>query len=170
VSSAPSPDFLGPVNVIPDPFLSQYYNRWANHEQSAKLSMDLYAKTEKKMEEMQLTSALTWIEVQFMKKAVDEVFRCRMTLKWTYAMAYYLQKGNEKELFEDNQRFGDPLLSPTSAAGTDYSARDLEKAVEDLSELLEQPIDTETIGALRQKVTDKTVNTVTTSLSVADSE
>jgi len=115
-----------------------YYNRWANHEQSAKLSMDLYAKTEKKMEEMQLTSALTWIEVQFMKKAVDEVFRCRMTLKWTYAMAYYLQKGNEKELFEDNQR-------------------DLEKAVEDLSELLEQPIDAETIGALRQKVTDKTV-------------
>ena len=90
-------------------FLLQYYNRWANHEQSAKLSMDLYAKTEKKMEEMQLTSALTWIEVQFMRKAVDEVFRCRMTLKWTYAMAYYLQKGNEKELFEDNQRFGHPL-------------------------------------------------------------
>lgn len=76
--------------------------------------MDLYAKTEKKMEEMQLTSALTWIEVQFMKKAVDEVFRCRMTLKWTYAMAYYLQKGNEKELYEDNQRFGDLLAYPTS--------------------------------------------------------
>ena len=35
--------------------------------------------------------------------------------------------------------------------------RDLEKAVEDLSELLEQPIDADNIGALRQKVTDKTV-------------
>lgn len=79
--------------------------------------MDLYAKTEKKMEEMQLTSALTWIEVQFMKKAVDEVFRCRMTLKWTYAMAYYLQKGNEKELFEDNQRSGDSLPRSISAWG-----------------------------------------------------
>lgn len=56
------------------------------------------------MEEMQITSNLTWIEVQFAKKAVDEVFKCRMTLKWTYAMAYYLAKGNEKELFEDNQR------------------------------------------------------------------
>lgn len=77
--------------------------------------MDLYAKTEKKMEEMQLTSALTWIEVQFMKKAVDEVFRCRMTLKWTYAMAYYLQKGNEKEIFEDNQRFGNLPACPMSA-------------------------------------------------------
>lgn len=50
------------------------------------------------MEEMQITSNLTWIEVQFAKKAADEVFKCRMTLKWTYAMAYYLAKGNAKEL------------------------------------------------------------------------
>lgn len=56
------------------------------------------------MEEMQITSELTWIEVQFMKKAVDEVIRCRTTLKWTYAMAYYLEIGNDKYLFEDNQR------------------------------------------------------------------
>ncbi|KAJ8454835.1 hypothetical protein ONZ51_g12797 [Trametes cubensis] len=115
-----------------------YYNRWANHEQSAKLSMELYAKTEKKMEEMQITSELTWIQVQFMKKAVDIVHKCRMTLKWTYAMAYYLAPGNHKELFEDNQR-------------------DLERAVEELSELIEAPIDPETIMTLRQKVTDKTV-------------
>ncbi|KAI0798696.1 hypothetical protein BC629DRAFT_1734156 [Irpex lacteus] len=115
-----------------------YYNRWANHEQSAKLSVELYAKTEKKMEEMQITSDLTWIEVQFMKKAVDEVSKCRMTLKWTYAMAYYLESGNEKELFEDNQR-------------------DLERAVEELSELIESPLDPDTIATLRQKVTDKTV-------------
>ncbi|KAF7797299.1 hypothetical protein EIP86_008494 [Pleurotus ostreatoroseus] len=115
-----------------------YYNRWANHEQSAKLSVELYAKTEKKMEEMQITSDLTWIEVQFMKKAVDEVIKCRMTLKWTYAMAYYLDKDNQKELFEDNQR-------------------DLERAVEELSELIESPLDSDSIPTLRQKVTDKTV-------------
>ena len=35
---------------------------------------------------------------------------------------------------------------------------DLERAVEDLSELLEQPIEAETIATLRQKVTDKTVS------------
>jgi len=115
-----------------------YYNRWANHEQSARLSADLYSKTEKRMEEMQLTTELTWIEVQFLKKALDEVLRCRMTLKWTYAMAYYLEKDNNKELFEDNQR-------------------DLEKAVEDLSELMESPIEPESIPTLRQKITDKTV-------------
>ncbi|KIY53604.1 hypothetical protein FISHEDRAFT_32987 [Fistulina hepatica ATCC 64428] len=115
-----------------------YYNRWANHEQSAKLSLDLYAKTERKMEDMQVTSSLTWIEVQFMKKAVEEVEKCRQTLKWTYAMAYYLAKGNEKDLFEDNQR-------------------DLEKAVEDLSELIEGPLEPENIATLRQQTTDKTV-------------
>jgi len=95
-------------------------------------------KTEKKMEEMQLTTDLTWIEVQFMKKAVDIVENCRTTLKWTYSMAYYLQNGNQKAMFEDNQR-------------------DLERAVEDLSELLEQPIENEYIPVLRQKVTDKSV-------------
>jgi len=48
---------------------------------------------------------VTCIKVQFMRKAVEEVERCRMTLKWTYAMAYYLAKGNETDLFEDNQRY-----------------------------------------------------------------
>lgn len=38
--------------------------------------------------------------------------------------------------------------------------RDLEQAVEELSELLESPIDAEAISALRQKVTDKTVGIV----------
>lgn len=44
---------------------------------------------------------------------------------------------------------------------TDYAwtstHRDLEQAVEDLSGMLEEPIDADTISELRQKVTDKTV-------------
>jgi ariadne-1 len=90
------------------------------------------------MEEMQVTSELTWIEVQFLKKAVDTVTGCRMTLKWTYAMAFYLARDNMTELFEDNQR-------------------DLERAVEDLSEQLEKPIERDQIATLRQRVTDLTV-------------
>lgn len=35
---------------------------------------------------------------------------------------------------------------------------DLERAVEELSELIEGPLDPETIPSLRQKVTDKTVS------------
>lgn len=115
-----------------------YYNRYANHEQSAKLEKDVYARIEKKMEEIQLSSNLSWIEVQFLKKAVDVLGQCRATLKWTYAMAYYLMANNMTEIFEANQS-------------------DLEQAVEQLSELLEKPIEAETIDALRQETTNKTV-------------
>ncbi|KAI8603059.1 hypothetical protein EDD21DRAFT_302846 [Dissophora ornata] len=115
-----------------------YYNRFSNHEQSAKLDRDLYVKTEKKMEQMQRTSELSWIEVQFLKKAVDVLTSCRMTLRWTYAFAFYLTKDNMTEMFEDNQR-------------------DLEVAVEALSELLEKPIEKEKIAELRQQVLDKSV-------------
>ena len=38
------------------------------------------------------------------------------------------------------------------------SLRDLEKAVEDLSELLESPIEASAISTLRQRMTDKTVS------------
>ncbi|KAG1173739.1 hypothetical protein G6F70_005625 [Rhizopus microsporus] len=117
-----------------------YYNRYANHEHSAKLDQELYRKTERKMEEMQQTSDLSWIEVQFLKKAVDVTVQCRTTLKWTYAFAFYLARTNQTELFEDNQR-------------------DLELATEQLSELLEKPLDPdpEKIARLRQAVLDKTV-------------
>lgn len=52
------------------------------------------------MEEMQQTSDLSWIEVQFLKKAVDTLTQCRMTLKWTYAFAFYLSRTNETVIFE----------------------------------------------------------------------
>lgn len=94
-------------------------------------------KIEKKMEELQQTTSLTWIEVQFLKKAADTLTECRSTLKWTYCMIYYLQRNNMTELYEDNQR-------------------DLERAVEELSGQLESPIEQETIPAMRQKVTDLT--------------
>ncbi|KAH8916591.1 RING finger domain-containing protein [Atractiella rhizophila] len=115
-----------------------YYNRYSNHEQSAKLEKDVYARIEKKMEEIQQSSKLSWIEVQFMKRAVDTLGKCRATLKWTYAMAFYLKRTTQTELFEANQS-------------------DLEHAVEQLSELLEKPIEAENIPQLRQETTDKTV-------------
>jgi ariadne-1 len=66
----------------------QYFNRWANHEHSAKLDADFHKATEKKMEQMQTTSNLTWIEVQFAKQAVDVVIKARIILKWSYCMAF----------------------------------------------------------------------------------
>ena len=64
----------------------------------------MYEKTEKKMEQMQRTSEMSWIEVQYLRKAVEVLLESRQTLQWTYAFAYYLTRNNATELFEDNQR------------------------------------------------------------------
>ena len=56
---------------------------------------------QEKMEEMQQHN-MSWIEVQFLKKAVDILCECRRTLMYTYVFAYYLKKNNESEIFEVN--------------------------------------------------------------------
>lgn len=80
-----------------------YFDRFNNHELSAKLDQELYERTEERMLEVQETCQLSWIESKFMKHAVDDLTRCRVTLKWSYAMAYFLEKGNVKQIFEDLQ-------------------------------------------------------------------
>ena len=115
-----------------------YFTRYDNHNNSAKLEQELYRKIETKMDMMQKTTTLSWIEVQFLQKAAQTLFRCRMILKWTYAFAFYLQRDNHTAIFEDNQR-------------------DLEMAVELLSSLLEKDIAIDTIPELKQQVIDKTV-------------
>lgn len=115
-----------------------YYNRYANHDQSAKLDKDLYIKTEMKMDTMMKESTeFSWIQVQFLKSAVDVLLKSRQTLMWTYCLAYYLARtDNATALFEDNQR-------------------DLEMAVEGLSELLEMPITADNTAEIRTLVLDK---------------
>ncbi|KAF2237302.1 hypothetical protein EV356DRAFT_496894 [Viridothelium virens] len=112
-----------------------YYNRYANHEQSAKLDKDIYLKTEKKMTQLQSSSGMSWIEVQFLDAASQALQQCRQTLKWTYAFAYYLARNNLTEIFEDNQK-------------------DLELAVENLSEMFEKP--TDQLSGLKVEMMDKT--------------
>ena len=62
-------------------------------------SLELF---QEKMEEMQQHN-MSWIEVQFLKKAVDILCECRRTLMYTYVFAYYLKKNNESEIFEVNK-------------------------------------------------------------------
>lgn len=114
-----------------------YYNRYANHEQSAKLDKDIAQKTEKKMVQLQTTSGMSWIEVQYLNSASQALQTCRQTLKWTYAFAFYLAKNNLTEIFEDNQK-------------------DLEMAVENLSEMFEKPINELSEPKLKVDIMDKT--------------
>ena len=51
------------------------------------------------MDEMQQHN-MSWIEVQFLRKAVDILCECRRTLMFTYVFAYYLKKNNQSEIFE----------------------------------------------------------------------
>lgn len=112
-----------------------YYNRYANHEQSARLDKDIYHKTEKKMMLLQSSSGMSWIEVQYLEEASQALQQCRQTLKWTYAFAYYLARNNETYIFEENQK-------------------DLEMAVENLSEMFEKP--TDQLASLKVEMMDKT--------------
>ncbi|KAJ3476707.1 hypothetical protein NLI96_g10972 [Meripilus lineatus] len=115
-----------------------YFDRYNNHELSAKLDQDLCERTEEKVVEVQETGKLSWIEAKFMQQAVDELTQCRISLKWSYAMAYFMVQGNQKQIFEDMQL-------------------DLEKAVEELSQLLEENIEAASVKTLRQRMMDKTV-------------
>ncbi|XP_053214930.1 E3 ubiquitin-protein ligase arih1l-like isoform X1 [Panonychus citri] len=112
-----------------------YCNRYMNHMQSLKFEHKLYASIKEKMEEMQQHN-MSWIEVQFLKKAVDVLCLCRETLMYTYVFAYYLVKNNQSIIFEDNQK-------------------DLESATETLSEYLERDITKDNIVDIKQRVQDK---------------
>ncbi|KAJ2823745.1 hypothetical protein GGI24_003601, partial [Coemansia furcata] len=113
-----------------------YYTRYNNHEQSVKLARQLLATTEKNMEQMQREMTLSWIEVQFLSDAVDVLSVCRMTLKWSYVLAYYMMSDNQKIIFENNQS-------------------DLEMATEQLNELVENPIGQWSIEDIKRKIIDK---------------
>ncbi|OQV19278.1 E3 ubiquitin-protein ligase ARIH1 [Hypsibius exemplaris] len=98
-----------------------YDTRYNVHEQSLKLETKLIGSVESRMEEM-VTHGKTWVEVQFLRKAVESLNRCRRTLMYTYAFAFHLQRNAQQELFEQNQA-------------------DLEQATEKLSGFLERQID-----------------------------
>ena len=79
------------------------------------------------------TLSMSWIEVQFLRKAVDVLSECRRTLMFTYAFAFYLKRDNNAIIFETNQK-------------------DLEMETEQLSGFLERDLDNENLVTLKQKV------------------
>ena len=113
-----------------------YCNRYMNHLQSLKFENKLYSMVkvslgsvgnilftldrghvlplQDKMEEMQQHN-MSWIEVQFLRKAVDILCECRRTLMYTYVFAYYLSKNNQSEIFEASARVGDGKIPSVEA-------------------------------------------------------
>uniref|UniRef100_A0A914H3W7 RBR-type E3 ubiquitin transferase n=1 Tax=Globodera rostochiensis TaxID=31243 RepID=A0A914H3W7_GLORO len=79
-----------------------YYMRYTNHQNSLKLERKLFEKVSEKMEQMQMLG-FSWIETQFLQKAVEVLIECRRTLMYTYVFAFYLVQNNITKMFEDNQ-------------------------------------------------------------------
>jgi ariadne-1 len=101
-----------------------YFTRYSNHEQSKQWAVRQMETTNRRMAALQgKSNEATWIDVQFLGEATEQVFECRAVLKHTYVFGYYLEDGPEKELFE-------------------FLQQNLEKSTEILSELSEQPLDT----------------------------
>ena len=100
-----------------------YFNRFHNHAQSRQFLMESGHKVMRKIKahlnNKKGDHSGSWIDVEFLQNAHDEIFFCRQILKYTYVYAYYLKTGAEKDLF-------------------DFLQQDLEKNCEILHELCEQ--------------------------------
>ena len=105
-----------------------YYNRYNNHQKSIELESVLRDKIRQSDDK---------VSHQFLKTAVDILYKCRHTLMYTYIFGYYTSKNTEKEIFEDNQT-------------------DLENATERLSAYLEgqEALSDKIESNFRQKVVD----------------
>ena len=70
-----------------------------NYKLELPVFLQLYETVHLRMEEMQHQN-MSWIEVQFLKKAVDVLCHCRQTLMYTYVFAFYLKRDNQSIIFE----------------------------------------------------------------------
>lgn len=111
-----------------------YFTRYQAHNQSLEFEGKLLDQVERRKKEMQ-DGAMTYTEQQSIPKAFEALQQCRRTLKYTYPFAYYLERSNQSEIFEQNQA-------------------DLERATENLSGLLESEINAKQNIALQ--LMDKT--------------
>uniref|UniRef100_A0AAV1VI51 RBR-type E3 ubiquitin transferase n=1 Tax=Peronospora matthiolae TaxID=2874970 RepID=A0AAV1VI51_9STRA len=100
-----------------------YYQRYANHSEAGKFAQRMREGTENRMIELQASHGdSSWIDVQFLNAATEQLIQCRRVLKYTYVFGYYLPLGKEKNLFE-------------------YLQENLEKNAEHLTGLLEMSLD-----------------------------
>jgi len=95
-----------------------YYNRFVNHDSSLKFEDKSRAKARDTMESLQKNGEYSFIDVQFIEAALNQLLENRRTLKHTYVYAFYQKDPLKKDLFE-------------------FSQADLEKITEDIAQLLQ---------------------------------
>ena len=81
-----------------------YYQRFHAHDRSLVYASSSREEAEKRMVEIQEAGKTAWIDVQFLRQAVEQVIDCRRVLKYTYVLGYFLEDNTqEKRLFEHHQ-------------------------------------------------------------------
>mmetsp|Transcript_26231 Transcript_26231/g.25078 ORF Transcript_26231/g.25078 Transcript_26231/m.25078 type:complete len:353 (-) Transcript_26231:167-1225(-) len=81
-----------------------YYQRFHGHDSALKFAAGQREAAERRMVERQESQKTTWIDVQFLKQAAEQVISCRRVLKYSYALGFFLvNESIEKELFEHHQ-------------------------------------------------------------------
>lgn len=95
-----------------------FYSRYLNHDKS-RTAEKVREEAHNKMRQLQETEA-TMAEVKFIAAAAEKLQECRLALKYSYVVGYYLPEGpsSSKALFE-------------------YLQENLEKTTEQLTEVLE---------------------------------
>lgn len=97
-----------------------YFTRYQAHHQSLEFEDKLRTKVDERKREMQ-AGLMSYTDQQSIGKAFEVLQQCRRVLKYTYPFAFYLERNNQSEIFENNQA-------------------DLERATEVLSGYLENEI------------------------------
>jgi len=81
-----------------------YYQRYHGHDSALKYASAQRVQAEARMVEQQEAQKSSWIDVQFLKQAAEQVIDCRRVLKYTYVLGFFLPDGSpEKQLFEHHQ-------------------------------------------------------------------
>lgn len=102
-----------------------FYRRYLNHDASRRYIQKHRQKLVEKMERLQTENKnLSWIDVQFIQEAGEQIEKCRQLLKFTYVLGYYMRdfQQQERDLFE-------------------FLQQDLERNTEFLHEMTEQPVE-----------------------------
>ena len=81
-----------------------YFERYNNHLKAQKLAKQQLPEVEQKMQLLHDVKRYPIGELEFLKEGAEQVIECRRILKCTYAFGYFLEPGNEKNLFEHLQQ------------------------------------------------------------------
>ncbi|CEP22373.1 unnamed protein product [Cyberlindnera jadinii] len=80
-----------------------YYNLFNIHEISTKQDKSRCDVVENTVREVQEGVGISWIEAQFLVDSASTLLNARRVLKWSYAVAFYCDRGYSLDLFETVQ-------------------------------------------------------------------